>query len=358
MVSLDQLLTLVDPAPMVIDARACLRARHRGAACRECGTACPEGAITFPSGTGGPAVDPGLCTRCGICAGVCRTAAVDVRGIDGDAVLSASEIRCAEAAGAGAQLPCLGWLGPDRLLALAARHPVVRLTAGDCGRCRYREGGRRAAAATQAAAAALAALGSPNQFEWRQEDARSGAGGPPVSRRDLLRLWQAQGLQVARQLLPKAQVNPARLPAQVPPARRYWVARTRPDVAGAMMPEGPWKSRTASDACTGCGLCVALCPTGALTQAQEQAEWTLRHQPSACVGCDTCADFCPVRAVGEEPVPVAAMAGGTVRPITRRTVSICPSCRKEFKGKPGAQRCPLCSLVPGEGTAGDAVALR
>lgn len=44
--------------------------------------------------------------------------------------------------------------------------------------------------------------------------------------------------------------------------------------------------------CTGCGVCVASCPAGAL-EMTEGAEQRVRFDPKKCVSCDTCIHVCP-----------------------------------------------------------------
>jgi heterodisulfide reductase subunit A len=51
------------------------------------------------------------------------------------------------------------------------------------------------------------------------------------------------------------------------------------------------------DACRGCGLCVALCPYGALEIAQTDKGRKVRVIPIACKGCGICAATCYVHAL-------------------------------------------------------------
>lgn len=58
--------------------------------------------------------------------------------------------------------------------------------------------------------------------------------------------------------------------------------------------------------CTGCGACVAVCPTGALTLVADRASL----DTALCRGCEVCVQACPVGAlrpvVEMTPVPVPA----------------------------------------------------
>jgi formate hydrogenlyase subunit 6/NADH:ubiquinone oxidoreductase subunit I len=46
--------------------------------------------------------------------------------------------------------------------------------------------------------------------------------------------------------------------------------------------------------CTGCGVCVERCPTGALAM---QAGWPVLVRPDLCSYCATCEDACPTGAI-------------------------------------------------------------
>jgi len=52
------------------------------------------------------------------------------------------------------------------------------------------------------------------------------------------------------------------------------------------------------DRCKGCGLCVTVCPPGALRMAEERFNEKGYHpvelaEPEACIGCAQCAVICP-----------------------------------------------------------------
>jgi ferredoxin len=60
------------------------------------------------------------------------------------------------------------------------------------------------------------------------------------------------------------------------------------------MDNSNWLPRIDQIACTGCGECVALCPTDALEQVSDKAQLT---RPDACTYCTVCEDVCPVSAI-------------------------------------------------------------
>ncbi|MFZ5823634.1 MAG: 4Fe-4S binding protein [Bacillota bacterium] len=346
MFNLEHLLKVLDPEPVLIDHQVCLAARHRRATCRACIEVCPEGALRLEEGK--VVVDSAKCSRCGLCAGACPTASITIRGIDDAAVAGAAQLHCSRAQGLGVQVPCLGYLTVDHLLAIGLRHDLVELTRGDCASCQWQSGGAMTERTVETARQTLGAIGSEHTLRLVGRVAGE-AGDRAISRRDLFNLWRVESVQVARQFAPEKEVNHAKLPAKLPARRRRWLRQANPDRAqpGATMPTGPWKGRVVSEACNGCSICVSFCPTGAFAQRETEGDWLLTHQPAACVACNTCVALCPTRAVSEEPLPAVRMLQGEVRTVVRLSTLRCRTCRKEFKGRPDESQCPQCRSVLG-----------
>ena len=55
-----------------------------------------------------------------------------------------------------------------------------------------------------------------------------------------------------------------------------------------------WLPHIDHNLCTGCKLCVQICPTQAFSQVQDKAE--LAH-PERCIYCLACEDVCPQTAI-------------------------------------------------------------
>lgn len=330
----------MDPTPVLIDHQACLPARHRRSACRACVEVCPESALALESGKVG--VNSTACALCGLCAGACPTGAITIRGMDEKGLEATAELRCRESGGGPA---CLGWLTADHLTGMGLARSGTVLITGDCTTCRLAQGGARLEAAVATANSVLEQIGHPQRVQLtRQSKNPADSGGRALSRRDLFSLWRTEGMQVASTLLPEKDVNPAKLSARVPPRRARWIRRAAAQALDpeAAMPAGPWSARMVNEACTGCGICVAFCPTGALAQVQEGENWTLTHQPGSCVNCDTCAALCPTRAVSKAPLTTGRMISGERTDLIHLVSAICSACRKPFKGPPGRTRCPVC----------------
>lgn len=54
------------------------------------------------------------------------------------------------------------------------------------------------------------------------------------------------------------------------------------------------------DKCNGCGVCLDVCPTGAISMANDKAI----IDQDRCQGCETCIGICLQRAIGWSPYPI------------------------------------------------------
>ena len=65
-------------------------------------------------------------------------------------------------------------------------------------------------------------------------------------------------------------------------------------------PPTDWEWELIRRECTGCGICVDVCPHAALTMPRELAY--PEPVPQACVGCLDCVQECPVDAIVVRPL--------------------------------------------------------
>lgn len=56
------------------------------------------------------------------------------------------------------------------------------------------------------------------------------------------------------------------------------------------------KPKVDPDLCTGCGICVDTCPTGALAMNEDETLAVLAN-PDDCDSCASCAEACPAEAI-------------------------------------------------------------
>lgn len=84
---------------------------------------------------------------------------------------------------------------------------------------------------------------------------------------------------------------------------------------------------TISDACSGCGVCVAFCPTGSLQMERQEGSITLNENLSHCVDCGLCKEFCPEQAIEyETSISIAEFCLNESISIYERKRNACNQC--------------------------------
>ena len=107
---------------------------------------------------------------------------------------------------------------------------------------------------------------------------------------------------------------------------------------------GPLYRFEIMDTCDLCGICVAMCPTGALMLSDNQKK-SIRFNISYCIGCDLCKDVCKNNAINQ----VADICLSDI--ISSKWVSLissepvqCRRCKKYITSMKKDELCPSCSL--------------
>lgn len=295
------------------DPGICVHGARNIAGCSRCLTACPTGAIT--SGGERVAIDPFLCQGCGTCAAVCPTGAVDYaypatpeslarlqamlesfHAAGGAAPIIVVHERKAALADTVSANPALlpfeihglGALGLDAwlaALAYGARQIVLVAESGT-----PRSAVRAITNDLEACHALLEKMGDDPRRVMLVQDGDSEPLGGAFAR-------------VAVSPRPSGWTRARFAPPREKRARIFAFLEhlmleadiRNPTVASAgNMPFGAVEVDQA--ACTVCLACVSLCPTSALTAANEdQAQ--LRFVEGDCVQCGICAAGCPERAI-------------------------------------------------------------
>lgn len=291
-------LTTLLPRP-TLRAVSCTRRHDSG--CAACADACPRGAWTLAEGDGPPRLEPDACIGCALCVPACPVGAIDDVGPDASTVVERvvagapeATVRCrvaqrvaAPAQPADAVVPCLAALDPETLAAAAARlaYGTLVLERAACEACPIAPVDR--VARVLRAGAGLARAVAPDVEVTDRLLTADDATGPS----------RGAGRPRSRRSLFRPRVAPAPRPAGSD--------RPRALLLGAA-PDAPLPLLAVGPACTGCGACSRVCPTGALSTAGAGDGVVLRFDPRACVDCGECARVCAegvVTTTGRTPGP-------------------------------------------------------
>ena len=101
--------------------------------------------------------------------------------------------------------------------------------------------------------------------------------------------------------------------------------------------------RLVADGCTVCGVCVRVCPAGALSLVQDGTMATLGQLVERCEGSALCVAACPAQALSlQGSWPWSAVLEGAVATLTQvRTVS-CAKCGARLPAADEHRLCPVC----------------
>jgi formate hydrogenlyase subunit 6/NADH:ubiquinone oxidoreductase subunit I len=127
---------------------------------------------------------------------------------------------------------------------------------------------------------------------------------------------------------------------------------------GGGLPAALFPELRVGSACTDCGVCAALCPTGALASYTADGASGLSFDAARCTACGRCAEVCRDGAVALSAHREGAAP--TAREIlTRFEARACLRCETEFAGDGEERFCPRCRLdrglfthAPGRATTG------
>ena len=358
--------------PVELNSDRCVHERDRLAQCDLCVRACPVDALHVDAHI---TLDEKMCVACGLCVHTCPVGAF--KGDDGFIDLlnlvgrlpenSIIELACPrhpapqngenENASVIRTKMCLAALGTSRYLQLLVRVPQLIVRTDACAECVL---GRARPAITQAvdsARSVLAARGEAEQLIEVNEKPTTAktravydAKNPPVSRRDLLRVFVTEGSKVAARALDSADESAA---GKTPPLERRRLINVLRQFVPIEMPE--WQPVPASNLglvrlaadnkCTACGICARACPTGAMQFVEgENNSYRLTITPAQCTNCGICLDLCDPKSLQRNGVPTfGELLGAEPQVLRTGTLKECYRCKQKFADHIEGNLCSVCA---------------
>jgi len=375
-------LALATFAPVSITAwpERCLNHYEGRVGCRLC-HGCPSAAIVPADSAEGWKLESGRCIGCGLCAAICPTevfAPHTTHDVVASILASPSagprEVVCPRRvpidrsrAGARVVIPvvCLAGLS---LADLVAAEGEVWLDDTPCLACPIGGVHRHMVRTLDTANSLRAISGRPPVHRYQQEaghlplraalaTVHDPSSPLPMSRRQFLRtltfgLLGGAGHQGSGRSVdfPPDGTTKQGLPRRVPTARRRLLqvlARSAPADAGEISGDAvPLATIRVTDACTACGGCAEVCPTGAIGFRSDGDYYVLEAEDDLCLGwdCRACVHTCPVDAVQLRPgLDVQAIGRCSPRVMRAGRLIICARCgRPMVAPSDGVPVCPLC----------------
>ncbi|HWQ42245.1 MAG TPA: 4Fe-4S binding protein [Desulfosporosinus sp.] len=276
--------------------------------CRLCIESCPHQAISEYR-----LLEGKRCTECGACMAACPSDGFVDRTMDKlhDYLLEGKEIvlNCPQAIPLGFEIPCLGILDRDSwmTLILLAKEKSVTIITGVCAECEDRQ-----------ACASSVQIFKQVHADWpehasirlevrpdegRAAETESAYSSKSIARREVISDWREKGRAKVVQWLPSLASDET---YSIPKSRQWLL-----EVLGKTLEEKvPFRALSVADSCTSCGVCVAICPQGALQKREEMdlssddpekedriKSLRLILEPQKCVQCGRCTEICRPKAL-------------------------------------------------------------
>lgn len=302
----------------------CKRVLFRQSECQVCVDICPTDAISLPFG---PELSD-ACINCGLCQIACPTETFEglqntdqmlqeVLRDQADTIINDHKlyVHCHQAEVDDAQsisMNCLGNMTENALMAMVgANVQMLMASTGKCSDCQMCQGIDlfKQAAATYTKISKI--FSQPEISIQLREKQKTSRASSAVSRREFFRsigsgvVKQAAKIVVNKEQKIRALLQEDDEPLLKRPSPRR--ERLKTLLAKLSLPESgnetfdmsastplPWKKMLVDEAnCVGCGVCVNVCPTGALVKDVNELELTRTITHSLCTNCGVCSEACP-----------------------------------------------------------------
>ncbi len=347
---------------MIVAPEFCVRAF--GAECERCRIACPVSAISFDAQADAPMIDADICTKCGVCMGVCdafRSSSASLQALyehlrrvamKGDVVY----LTCRENLFPGFNpasnvtvLPCLACMPPEMWALLLSQNVPLCLacdlrycdgcdTAPDRGEMLFTRSIEIAEEWTDEAVhwdreipefEEKSSSRSTNQFDRREAfDSLKGDAIDIVTGKrrlknsdtlkDIYRKRERRRMREKLNLTDGELINRfaegGRSQRLLHPRRRMLLEAVAASPAVGHRAETT-VSKTDENLCAACLTCTKVCPTGARIPSPKDG--ALDYDPRFCIGCEACLSACPYGATSAVETTIAEIAPDLVSPVNK-----------------------------------------
>jgi len=352
-------------ASLAIDEALCLNLRGRSPSCNACANACASHALELSEDA--VKLNADKCTGCGACLPSCPASVFRLssfsprRFVQALAGKEEAHIHCSASTdgGGGVVIPC-HLVADARLMAAAFAVGTKTFHIHGLAQCQHCDKGDAVEHVNQTqaqlerwfgaeAAPRIAMEVLPSE---RGEAGHGAAHRPQMSRREFFRLASRRAVASASQWLVPVEEDDEReaqesfyhgdLEFQRPAVYQALLAEhvaELPWVAGQV----PWRSPSLDEKCNVCLACGRRCPTGALHAVETATERRINRDTALCTGCGLCVRVCPMDAV---TVPAVKDAVEVLMPrsvVMHRDHGICDRCGQTFVPQTvGESLCAVC----------------
>lgn len=301
----------IHKAKLTFEKNRCVRTLFPKSSCRRCVDACREKAVSLTDGTIN--LENSKCTVCGACVSSCPTEAfafakyplysalfelkklLEKKQKNPTACVSAV-FACSQASQAKERISigCLGGARPALfVLAQLTLGSNVVVHCGNCRNCISNNGENPAKSMAQKISRLSDLLKIKPDIEVTETAPETLDN---LKRRKIFR-------KISNELLDQSEI--ASLKGKAPKIEKVFpmldremlidcIQPIREEQTGFEISEKIFPLPGAQkNTCTGCGICVLLCPSGCLTSKEKEGSFKLLADPLRCVNCKRCAEACP-----------------------------------------------------------------
>jgi ferredoxin len=350
----------------------CKRLRFSHSDCQRCVDICPENAITLDPG---PSIND-RCSSCGLCQTACPTEVFQGEIHTDQHLLSQITpfpgkdepvvkerrlfVHCQQAEKQNEtsfSIPCLGSITENFILGVALSGAnELALTKGACSECRLKQG-EQLLTNSIAAFDVLSKTMELQQFTLNLQEKQKEEQAT-LSRRALFSsISGGQENRAESALSPKDEAigtSSGRNPPQMtngtrPSPKREFLRsildKTPPNRSAVVAYEQsfPWGNVKIDEKnCVTCGICVNVCPTGAIYRKTKNEQLSHYFNASLCTNCRLCEEACPQKVISfEQDFLLTDVLKNEANAITRINLNACMICGEVIPAREG-EICTTC----------------